>query len=265
VELTREGTGRDPTDSAAIDGVSISPDGRYVALVTRRTKFILPALSLLGDVRAVPDTDDLYLVDLITRTIQRAVHNYGGTDPDANIAVGVSMSQDARRIVFATGADNLFFGDANQRTDVFSVDRLDQAPPDTSDEDPPSPDPPALLPPDPVPPAIGKLSASVRRAPAGKVRLQVKAPAKGTLTVTVRGKAPDKDGVPHGAAKVLGAAKVTVNVKKTLTVDVTLAKRYRKGLKLAGSLDARAEAKFVPAKGRTLERDLGVRFKAPKK
>jgi hypothetical protein len=261
VELTRETTGRDPTDSAALTSVAMSEDGRWVAIVTQRTRFALPALSQLGDVRAKVGVDDLYLVDLSARTVERAVHAYTGGDIDAGVQTQVSLSADGRRMVFASGADDLFFGDANQRADVFAVDRLDSAPPAPADVE--APDEPAADPlPEPAPPPA-RLSVFVRRAPAGKVRLLVKAPAKGTLTVAVRGRAADADGVQRGAAKLLGTLKLKVKKKGNVTVDVAVAKRYRAGLKRAGTLDAEASLRLVPAKGSPLERTVAVRFKAP--
>jgi hypothetical protein len=260
-ELTREGTGRDGTDSAPITGLAMSEDARWIVVITQRVRFLLPALSLLGDVRATPQTSDAYLVDMGQRTIQRAVHAYTGGDPDGGIGNQPSISADGRRIVFDSSADNLFFGDANQRADVFSVDRQDAAPPSPDDTE--VPDPPApLLPPPAAAAAAKKLSVSVGRAKAGRIRVKVKAPAKGTIDVAVRGKAPDKDGVQRGSAKLLASAKVKVTKKRDVTVDVTLAKKYRSGLRKAGSLDASAAVRFKPAKGDALERTVNVRFKS---
>lgn len=260
VELTREGVGRDPVDSSALSSVAMSEDGRWLAVLTQRTRFTLPALAQFGDARARLGVDDLYLVDLASRTIQRAIHSFTGGDPDLSIQPPVSLSANGGRIAFASAADNLFFGDANQRTDAFAVDRLDAPPPAPDEVEPPVDDPAPIQ--DPAVTRPAKLSVFVRRSAAGKIKLQVRAPAPGTLTVKVRGKPGDSDGVQRGAAKLLATLTKKLKKKGTVTVTVTLAKRYRSGLKRARTLDASATVRLAPKRGVALERSLSVRFKS---
>ena len=155
-ELTREGAGRDPVDSAPITAIALSPDGRRLALVTERTRFLLPALRLETAARSVPGTSELYLADLATGTLERAVRGHDGADASDGIGPAIALSAGGNRVAFTSAAENLFFGDSNQRTDVFMVDRLDAAPP-PSVIDEPADEPPAGLGEDP------------RRRPAGCV------------------------------------------------------------------------------------------------
>ncbi len=257
VELTRD-TPTDPTAGASVSSVALSADGRWAAFVSSRLRF--DRLTLTSGVRSVFGTDELYVVDLRNRTIERAVRGADGSDANGSgVGTQVALSADGHRIAFTSGADNLFFGDANQRTDVFVVDRLDAAPPPAAVEDPPF-DPPL----EPVvvqTPAL-KLGVTVRRAPAYVVRLAVKAPVKGALRVQIRGRVPDADGRPRGASKLL--ASKTVKVKKTgnLRIDVKLAKKYRGALRRAGRIEARATARLTGAT--VFERSVTVRFAAPR-
>ncbi len=259
VEITRDDS-VDQLAGASLYGVALSPDGRWAAFVTSRVRF--PSLTLTSRVRSVFGTDDLYLVDLETRTIERAARGADGSDVNGAVAAQLSVSNDGRRVAFGSGADNLFFGDANQRTDVFVVDRLDAAPPPAPFDEPPVEAPAEVFDPPPATTAR-RLAVSVRRAPAYGVRLQVKAPVKGKLRVEVRGRVPDADGRPRGAAKLLASKSVTVKKTGQLRVDLKLGKRYRSALRRAGKIQARATATLTPTSGGSAyERALTVRFQA---
>ena len=263
IELTREGTSRDPVASGSIVSVALSPDGRWAAIVTARTRFLLGTLRLVGDVRQVPGPPELYLLDLQGRTIERAARARDGGDADDAVSAQVALSADARRIAFASGADNLFFGDANQRSDVFTIDRADGPPPAPPEDEPPA-DPPSE--PFATPPAPARrLKVYVRRAPRGKVRLDVRAPVKGKLAIAVRGRLPDADGRERGPARSLATAGKRVTRTGAVTVDIAIARKYRSALRRQGTLNARAEVTLTPATGTPLARTISVRFAAPAK
>ena len=115
----------------------------------------------------------------------------------------------------------------------------------------------------PAPDIARRLTVSVKRAPAYGVRLQVKVPVKGKLRVQVRGRVPDADGRPRGAAKLLATKTVTVKKTGSLRVDVPITKRYRSALKRAGKIEARATATLAPTSGGSAyTRALTVRFSA---
>ena len=101
----------------------MSADGRCLAIATARTRFVLPALQLLGAPRARPGPRELYLVDLPGPhdRARHALRSTGG-DIDADVAQRrhAVRRRRARRLHLVAG--NLFFGDANQRADAFVVD-----------------------------------------------------------------------------------------------------------------------------------------------
>ncbi len=261
VELTREGTTRDPIASASLVSVALSGNGRWAAIVTARTRFLLPALRLVGDVRGTPGPNELYLIDLDGGTIERAVRARGGGDAGDTVAAQVSLAYDGRRVAFSSSAENLFFGDANQRPDVFTVDR-DDGPPsgELDDELPPEP---AAEPFDLPPAPSRRLTVFVRRAPQNKVRLDVRAPVAGRIVIKVRGRLPDTDGRLRGPARTFASASKRVTRAGRVTIDVPIAKRYRSQLRRQGKLDARADVSLVPRTGTALTRSLAVRFSAP--
>lgn len=259
VEITRDDP-VDPRGGASLTGLALSPEGRWAAFTSTRLRF--PSLRFTSSARTVFDSAELYLVDLEVRTIQRAAVGADGRDVNgAGAAAQLSVSADARRIAFASGADNLFFGDANQRADVFVVDRLDAAPPPPPVDEPPIEAPAEVF--NPPQPTTRRLTVSVKRAPTYSVRLQVRAPVKGKLRVEVRGRVPDADGRPRGASKLLASKSVTVKKTGQVRVDLKLAKRYRSALKRAGKIQARATASLTPTSGGSAyERALTVRFES---
>jgi hypothetical protein len=182
---------------------------------------------------------------------------------DGSVVAPVAVSDGGRRIAFASSADNLFFGDANQRADVFVIDRFDTAPPP-----PVEPEAPAEAPSEPFdPPAAPslKLRVIVRHAPGGRVRLQIRAPQRGRVTIAVRGRVPDSDGRLRGPARLLATARKTVKKKGNVTVEVKLAKRYATVARREKKLDGRAMVTFAPPTGATLTGETSVRFSAPPK
>jgi Tol biopolymer transport system component len=260
-ELTREGVNKDPADASPVSAVALSPDGRWAAIVTQRTRFLLPALRFSQPPTTAVGIDELYLVDLETGNVERAVHSSAGGNADGGIAGVPSLSDGGRRVAFSSAADNLFFGDANQRTDAFVIDRADTAPPAPVEQEPPAE--PSAESFDPPPAVVAKLRVTVRRAPAGRVRLLVRAPAKGKFAVAVRGRLPDDDGRLRGAAKLLGSAKKTVKKRSSVTLEVKLAKKYAALARRNKRLDGSATVTFTPASGAAMTGTTSVRFTAP--
>ena len=93
----------------------------------------------------------------------------------------------------------------------------------------------------------------MRKAPGGKVRLQVRAPRKGKFAVAIRGRVPDSDGRLRGPARLLGSASKTVKKAGTVTLEVKLAKRYVSVARREKKLDGRATVIFKPVSGASLD------------
>jgi Tol biopolymer transport system component len=168
VELTRDGSSSETATSSPLTSVAMAADGRHLAITTSRTQFTLPALSLVGNARAVAGPRELYVVDLATRTIERATRSIGGGDIDAGVQDGVTLSADGSRVAFSSFAGNLFRGDANQRADAFVASFVaspgeGQAPP---------------------PPEGGASSVTVERA-GPRVTVRAKAKAGGVVVLTI--------------------------------------------------------------------------------
>jgi hypothetical protein len=188
------------------------------------------------------------------------VRGRAGEDADGNVLGAASLSDDGTRVAYLSASDNLFFGDANGRTDAFVSDWLPVAPPADETAEPPA-DPVESLPPPPAVVTVRKLGVTVRRSGVREVRLEVQAPAAGKVTVRVRGRVPDADGRPRGSSKVLGSADKTVRKASRVVVTVKLAKRYRSALRRAGSITGQAAVDFKPRKGDGRSRTLSVKFR----
>lgn len=241
VELTRDTIGTDAATASPLGSVAISADGRHLVVTTVRTRFVLPALQLLGEPRQVPGPRELYAVDLQAGTIERVTRSYSEGDIGADVLNGPTLSADGSRIAFASFASNLFFGDANQTTDAFVAERVPEEPP---------------VPP-PAPPGAGlESNVEEERGPSIRVRSRVLAGGKVQLTVSV----PAAGGVKAVAKAAAGRprrqrtlATAVARARGTLRSEVKLVlrpvERYRPELGRRGTIPGRAIVTYVAARG----------------
>ena len=241
VELTRDTVGTDAATASPLGSVAMSANGRYLALTTVRTNFVLPALELLGEPRSVPGPRELYVADLEAKTIERVTRSYSEGDIGADVLNGPTLSADGARVAFASFASNLIFGDANQTTDAFVAERVA--------EEPPGPPPPA-------PGAGGESSVEESRGPSlrvrakalagGVVRLTVSVPAGGGVKAVARAAAgqPRKQrtlATASGRARGLTRSEVKLVLRPVA--------RYRPELRRRGEIRGRAVVTYVAARG----------------
>jgi Tol biopolymer transport system component len=249
-ELTRDAVNGDPSVSAPVTSVNISPGGDFLAITSSRTQFTLPVLQLAGEPRSVPGPHELYLIDLQQHTIERAAHSTTGGDIDGEILDGVTVSAGANRIAFASFAGNLFNGDANQRADAFVVTRE----PDSS---PGSPSQPSGNGASSVEEFGGgpRISARLRSSRGGQAVLSVSVPAAGRIeaqaTASLRKRKPREVADGRGRATSKGPARVVLHLQPSLLV----------ALNREGKIHARASVAFVPGiGGKRLTTSLPVTF-----
>lgn len=261
IELTREGTAGGAAASAALRSLSMSRDGRYLALVTGRTSFVLPALRLTGSGRTTPGAQELYVVDLATRSIERATRALDGGDIDSDVSRGATISDGGERVAFISSAGNHFFGDANQRADAFVVTRQpepSESPPpplvdmreDSFTRDPGDSDGPLI-------------SARARSLSGGRIELLVRVPAAGGVKAGARakvGRPRRKRVISTGTTRARKAGRVRIVLKPV--------RRYRREIRRRKRILARANVSFVAARGgRRLRTSIRVAFrhKVPRK
>lgn len=257
VELTREGAAGDQSASSPIDQLVGSPGGGHVAIVTRRTQFLLPALTFVGARRAFPDARDLYVIDLNARTIERALRGLGGADIDGDVAGVPSIADGAGRVAFASAASNLFFGDANGVPDVFDATRQAEPGPEPppAEGSGPAADPPQEFLSSPPRP---RLRVSARSLPDGAVQLTVRVPGSGRVRADVAGRV----GKPKRSRRL---ARVDRRVGRAgvLRLKVALAPRYRSLARRRGGFAGRAAVTFTARRGgRRVPGSVRVVFKA---
>jgi hypothetical protein len=241
VELTRAPISGDPAAGPPLTSLAMSSGGRYLAITTSRTQFALPALGLLGAPRAVPGINELYMVDLQSRTIERVTHSTEGGDIGGSVQDGVTVSADGGRVAFTSFAGNLFYGDANPSPDAFVATRL----PDAAAE---GGGPAAAG-------GGGSSSVKVSRAgprvfvrgkakAAGIVVLTISVPAAGTIEAVARGRA----GKPP-RLRTIAARKTRARGKGSFNVVMRAAPRFRARLSKGSKLSARVSVTFAPAAG----------------
>lgn len=241
VELTRDTVGTDAATASPLGSVAMSANGRYLALTTVRTNFVLPALQLLGEPRPVPGPRELYVADLEAGTIERVTRSYSQEDIGADVLNGPTLSADGARVAFASFASNLFFGDANQTTDAFVAER--------TPEDVPGPPP--------APPGGGGVSSveekrgpsirvRVKERSGGVVQLTVSVPAAGGVRATARAAA----GQPR-KQRTLATASARARGLTRSEVKLVLrpVERYRPELRRRGEIRGRAVVTYVAARG----------------
>jgi hypothetical protein len=242
VELTREGSSG-TAEVAPIETVAMSGDGRYLAISTARTKFTLPTLAQIGGQRTVADTQELYVIDLQGRTLERATRSFSGGDIDSPVISEATLSGDGSRIAFAAFAGNLFFGDANQQPDAFVVARQ----PD------PGPGPPVrglgdgaaagTIEFDREGPQIG---VRVRSRAGGTIELAVSVPAAGGVKAVAKARA----GQPR-KLRTLGTAdkRAAGTTRSTVHLLLRPVARYRDELREREAIPGRVSVSYVASRG----------------
>ncbi len=242
VELTRDTVGTDTATASPLGGVAMSPGGRYLAVTTVRTDFVLPALRLIGVPRPSPGPRELYVVDLQDRTLDRVTRAFGGGDIEADVLNGATISTDGSRVAFASFSGSLFFGDANQTADAFVAERQ----PEVGTDQPPPP--PGAGGPDGTIEDLGgpRISARAKAKPGGVVVLTVSVPAAGGVRAVARAAA----GQPR-RQRTLATASGRAKGTGRSTVELTLrpVERYRTELRERGVLRGRAVVTYVASRG----------------
>ncbi|HYJ22496.1 MAG TPA: hypothetical protein VEW07_10790 [Solirubrobacterales bacterium] len=237
VELTRDTSTGDLATNLPLGSIAMSADGRHLALTTSRTRFALPALQSIGAPRAVPGPQELYLVDLQSRTLERVTHSVFGGDVDGGAQDGLTISGDGSRVAFSSFAGNLFRGDANQRADAFVATLLPQ-------------------PREGVPAGTGAAGgiSSVKESRARpRVTVRAKAKAGGVVVLTISVPAAGAvDAVAtartgKAKAREIAARKTRARGKGSFHVVMRAAPRYRPALKRGQKLRARVRVTFAPA------------------
>lgn len=242
LELTRDTVGGDAATSSALSSIAISSSGRFLAIVTARTRFTLPALRLLGDGRPVPGPRELYVADLAERTVERVTHSFSGGDTDAEVQNGVTLSDDGSRVAFTSFAGNLFYGDANQRVDAFVAAK-------TADPDggPPSAGLGAggasSVEVDRGPPRIGIRARSRRH---GVIAVTVSVPAAGGVRAVVKARA----GRPRRLrALAIGTGRARGAGRSEVRLRLRPVRRYRAELRRRGRIRGRLIVTYVASRG----------------
>lgn len=242
VELTRDTIG-DPETSPPIGSIAMSPDGRYLALSTVRTRFALPALQLLGEPRQIPGPRELYVADLVDRTLERVTHSYAGGDIGADVQNGVSISEGGERVAFVSFAGNLFFGDANQRADAFVASRRPDAAGGPPEGDLAVGGTGGRIEFDREGPRIG---ARAKPRPDGAILLTVSVPAAGGVKAVARGRA----GEPRKLRTLsTGSARARGEGRSEVRILLRSVSRYEAELRAREQIPVRVSVEYVASRG----------------
>lgn len=243
VELTRETVGNQTDTGPPLSSIAISENGRYLALTTVRTRFALPALQLLGEPRPVPGPRELYVVDLQSRTLERVTHSISGNDINASVLDGPTISADGNRIAFSSIASNLFFGDANQRSDAFVATRLPEPEGGPAEGGLGDGGPTATIEVGHGGPRIGVRARSV---PGGKVLLLVSVPAAGGIKAVARARVGEPRETRNLASETARAHGIERSEVRILLRPVD---RYAAELREREEIRGRVSVGYVASRG----------------
>lgn len=243
VELTRDTLDTNIATASPLSGVAISPDGRFLAITSVRTRFVLPALQLLGEPRAVPGPQELYVVDLDSRTLERVTRSYLGGDTDAGVAEGATISAGGDRIAFTSFAGNLLFGDANQRADAFVATRQPDLGGGGAQNGSGAGGPASTIEEDRGGPQIGVRARSLAR---GVVVLTVSVPAAGGVKAVAKAAAGEPRKV-RTVATATGRARGAT--RSSIRLVLRPVARYRGELSKREEIPARVSVGYVASRG----------------
>ena len=109
-----DSNGAQANGSSGIDGIAISPDGRYVAFESRANNLIHGGTNGAGQI---------YLRDRVMGTTELMSISTGGAQANDN-CFHLALSPDGRYAGLESEATNLVPGDTNGQDDLFIHDRL---------------------------------------------------------------------------------------------------------------------------------------------
>lgn len=261
-ELTLDVASGNVGSTPSIESLALSSDGSTIAFTSAREDFVLPEPSPVGSFSAFPKASDLYVIHLREDTLERAVLDYEGGDPNESVLVNPTLSENGQSVAFASYASNLIFGDANEQPDAFSA--VLQVP---SGVGPPPPEVNAIqsgfsL----TAVASPELGLHVKRGKAGQLLLLVETPGPGRLLAKARGSIAIKVGrrTKHKSV-VFAQASGAARSEGTATLVLKLARKYTRELRRAGRLRASISVRYTPRPpGEVLSAQAGVSFVAPR-
>jgi Tol biopolymer transport system component len=242
-ELTLAASSGNPGSTPSIESLALSEDGSTIAFTTPRDAFVLPEPHPIGLFRPVPTASDLYIVNLAENTLERAVVNYEGGDPNGSTLDNPTLTANGSTVAFASSASDLIYGDANQASDAFTATL--QAPTGTA------------VPPPSVNAIQGgfllsagvtpELGLQVKHGKDGGFILLVETPGAGKLTVQALGTIATKVVRKTKKTKVvLAHVSGTARSEGTTTLVLNLSSKYAQALKSAGKLKASITVDFQP-------------------
>ncbi len=229
--------------SGSITSLALSSDGSHIAFVSQRSVFVLPEPQLLGSVSATAQQAELYVVDLATQTMERAVLGSEAAEPNGSTGDNPTLSADGSTLGFTSAASDLIFGDANSVSDGFAATL--QATGGTSAS------PSSFNTVQNGFSLIGatspELGLSVKRAANGDLILLVETPGAGKLTAQATGVLATKLGKKTRKKKVvLARTSGATHAEGTATLVLRLSSEYAKDLKQAGKLKATITVSYTP-------------------
>jgi hypothetical protein len=169
-----------------IQNIAISPDGSRVAFDTARTQFVLPTLTEISPPPAFTGTAETYEANLENGTLQRVSVTYDEAEPNGPAEL-LALSANGTRIVFASRATNLFYGDAIGASEVYLAEEVPAGAQSGTQE---LGGAPSLAPPAPE----WLLSATASAQPDGSVLVDAQVPGAGKLGVQVSAQLPTSAG-----------------------------------------------------------------------
>jgi hypothetical protein len=267
-ELTLAVNGARGNGNASITSLALSPDGTHIAFVSQRNAFALSEPAPIGSFSATGEQNELYVIDLATNTLERAVVALEGAEPNGSTLANPTLSEDGSTLAFASSASDLIFGDANGFADAFTATL--QEPGGTG-----------ALPAGVNAGAGGfslsasaspELGVSVKRAKDGGITLLVETPGPGKLVAEAKGAIPKAASAKPASASapqagahvskakpepkkkqqkaspavVLAHASATAPSEGTTTLTLQLSSKYVKALESAGKLEASITINFTP-------------------
>jgi Tol biopolymer transport system component len=242
-ELTLAVNGAQGDGNASISSMEMSEDGAHIAFVTQRNAFVLPEPAPLGSFSQNAQQSELYVIDLSTDTLERAVTGLEGAELNGSVLANPSISADGSTVAFASSASNLIFGDANGISDAF-VAELQKSAGTAS-----------------PPPGVNSLQSGfslstnaspelglqVKHGKGGSLILLVETPGAGAVTAQAHGTISTRLGRKTKKTKVvLAHASGAARSEGTTTLVLALSAKYAKNLKQAGKLKASITVDFDP-------------------